>query len=124
MSAPVLTRIGSSSSSEYYVRLYLSAKYERPPQPSPELNLQLDKWKSHCIAVRKFSGFAKDDNVNEEFEALLNSLNQYSDGNTSIVEDKSSYTIAQYNASRHLTGRLNEVWIDVLGFTKEGCLPH
>ncbi|KAF3431221.1 hypothetical protein FNV43_RR25951 [Rhamnella rubrinervis] len=122
MSAPVLTTITSSSPSEYCVRLYLSGKYERPPQPSPELNLQLDQWQNRCIAVRKFYGFAKDDNVSMEFEALLNSLNKYLDGHTSIVEDKSSYTIAQYNASHHLTGRLNEVWISVLG-TKEGCLP-
>lgn len=129
MSSPVLTSIinasSSSHGSEYYVRLYLPAKYEiRPPQPSPELNLQLDEWKSHCIAVRKFSGFAKDDSVGKEFGALLDSLNEYSDGKTSIVKDKSSYNIAQYNASRHLTGRLNEVWINVSGFTAEGCLPQ
>lgn len=124
-SAPVLTSINASSSdhgSQYYVRLYLSAMYERPPQPSPGLNLQLDKWKSHCIAVRKFTGFVKDDNVNKEIEALENSLNKHLDGKISIVEDKSSYTIAQYNSSRHLTGRLNEVWINVSGSAAEGCL--
>ncbi|XP_015894609.3 uncharacterized protein LOC107428572 [Ziziphus jujuba] len=128
ISAPVLTTINASSpnegGSEYYVRLFLSAIYEKPPLPSPELNLQLFKWKSHCIAVREFSGFAKDDNINKELEALKNSLNKQVDGKTSMVEDKSSYSIAQYNSSREPTERLNEVWINVSGSAAEGCLNH
>ncbi|XP_062109481.1 uncharacterized protein LOC133820938 [Humulus lupulus] len=125
VSAPVLTSIitdvdSSSSSShglDYYVRLYLSTKYDHKatPQPLPELNLQLNNWKSHCIAIRKFAGFAKDDNIDKEVDSLKNSL--ITDTSTS-----SSYTIAQYNSSRHRTGRLNEVWINVVsGFTAEGC---
>ncbi|PON44875.1 SOUL heme-binding protein [Parasponia andersonii] len=137
LSAPVLTSIINASSShglDYYVMIYQSPKYERASlQPLPELNLQLNKWKSHCIAIRKFSGFAKDDNIDKEVESLRNSLNKHlssnnmsSNGTVPITVDKnSSYTIAQYNSSRHLTGRLNEVWINVvLGFTAEGCLPY
>lgn len=90
------------------------------PQPNPELNLQIDKWRNHCIAVRNFTGFAKDDNINQEMEALVISLNKHFTGNTTIPKDK-TYTIAQYNASRHLTGRLNEVWMNVSGFIAEGC---
>ncbi|XP_041016090.1 uncharacterized protein LOC121258604 [Juglans microcarpa x Juglans regia] len=134
MTAPVLTSINSSSSSssssspssrgsDYFVRYYVPTKYVgNPPKPNPELNLQFDKWRSHCIAVRKFTGFAKDDNTKKESEALGNSLNKYLTGiNGAVLVDKSSYSVAQYNASRHLSDRLNEVWIDVSGFAAEGC---
>ena len=124
MTAPVLTSINSSSSSrsDYFVRFYIPAKYGgNPPQPNPELNVQLVKWKSHCIAVRKFTGFANDDDNNKEIEALVNSLNKNKTGKAAILEDKSYYSVAQYNASYHLSGRLNEVWINVSGFTAEGC---
>ncbi|KAG2701944.1 hypothetical protein I3843_06G064100 [Carya illinoinensis] len=132
MTAPVLTSIDSSSSSsssppsrgsDYIVRYYVSTKYVgNPPQPNPELNLQFDKWRSHCIAVRKFTGFAKDDNAKKESEALVNILNKYLTGiNGAVMVDKSFYSVAQYNSSRHLSGRLNEVWIDVSGFAAEGC---
>ncbi|KAL5552840.1 hypothetical protein UlMin_040241 [Ulmus minor] len=125
ISAPVLT--SNIASSEYYARLYLSSKYEKaPPQPNPELNLQLTKWKTQCLAVRNFSGFAKDDNIGSEVENLRNSLNTHLDiGKAVTLEDKSSFTIAQYNSSRHQTGRLNEVWMKILsGFTAEGCPPY
>ncbi|OMO80099.1 SOUL heme-binding protein [Corchorus olitorius] len=101
MTAPVLTSVISSSTSThgsaYIVRYYMPPKYDDktspPPQPAAELNLQLDKWKSQCIAVRKFGGFAADDNVERERDGLVSSL-----------------------------GRVNEVWImDVSGFTAEGC---
>lgn len=123
--APVLTSMTSSTSSsgsDYVVRLYVSAKYQwKPPQPNPELNLKIDKWGVHCIAVRKFSGFARDDNINKEVEALVNSLSKHLDGSSATIEDKGSYAIAQYNASRHLSGRLNEVWINVSGPIAYGC---
>ncbi|KAM5567916.1 heme-binding protein 2 [Rosa sericea] len=119
MTAPVLTSIVPSvHGPEYYVRLYLPAKYERtPPQPFTELNLQFDKRRSRCIAARKFPGFAKDDDINEEFETLVSSLNKHLNGKPGILKEKSSYTIAQYNASYHVSGRLNEVWMDLSGFT-------
>lgn len=121
VTAPVLTSINptTANGSICYVKIYLTAK--SPPQPNSELNLEIEKWTSHCIAVRMFSGFAKDDNINKEVEALMNSLNLHFTGNTSIPEDKLSYTIAQYNSSRHQAGRLNEVWMNVPGFNAEGC---
>ncbi|XP_058193104.1 uncharacterized protein LOC131310212 [Rhododendron vialii] len=122
--APVLTSITTQSSHEsnYTVRLYVSAKYGgAPPQPNPELNLVLDKWRSHCIAVRTFSGFAKDDNINKEMEALVTVLGKISGGKPDSIEGKGSYSIAQYNASFHQSGRLNEVWMNVSGFAAEGC---
>ncbi|KAA8533189.1 hypothetical protein F0562_033278 [Nyssa sinensis] len=123
MTAPILTSITpSANGSDYFVRFYLSSKYEGgPPQPYPELNLLFDKWKSHCVAVRQFSGFAKDDNISKEKEALVTSLDNILSGTTDNMKDKNSYTVAQYNASNHLSGRLNEVWMNVSGFTAEGC---
>lgn len=119
ITAPVLTSIVPSvHGPEYYVRLYLPAKYERtPPQPFTELNLQFDKRRSQCIAVRKFPGFAEDDDINEELETLISSLNKHLNGNPGMSKEKSPYSIAQYNASYHVSGRLNEVWMDLVGFT-------
>ncbi|KAE8730211.1 Tetratricopeptide repeat (TPR)-like superfamily protein [Hibiscus syriacus] len=126
MTKPVLTTIVPSHSggspSSYIVRYYLPAAYNNksPPPPLAELNLQLDKWKSHCIAVRKFTGYARDDNVEKEKDGLVASLGkslmQGMDQNQNY-----NYSIAQYNASKHPTGRINEVWMDVLGFAAEGC---
>lgn len=123
--APVLTSITSSTSSpsngnDYVVMSYMSAKYNgKPPEPNPELNLQVEKLRAHCIAVRKFSGFARDDNINTEVEALRNSLS----GRSVTLQDKGNYAIAQYNNSRQISGRLNEVWINVSGSFVQGCPP-
>lgn len=119
ITAPILTKIPSSTSYgvNYIVRMYVSAHFQgKPPQPNPELKLQLEKWKTQCIAVRKFSGYAKDDNINKEIESLVSSLNKHLDGTSTIIQDTSSYTIAQYNASFRNTERVNEVWIKVSGF--------
>ena len=124
MTAPVVTSINPSpQGSAYIVRYYLPSKYDKtsPPQPYTELNLQLDKWKSHCIAVRKFPGYARDDNINKEKDALVSSLGKHFPKLMQTVENKYNYSIAQYNASKHPTGRVNEVWMDVSGFTAEGC---
>ncbi|KAF4366161.1 hypothetical protein F8388_014879 [Cannabis sativa] len=139
ISAPILTTIiinnnvnSSVQGLDYYVRLYLSTKYDKAtPKPLQDLNLKLNKWKSHCIAIRKFSGFAEDDNIDKEVESLKNSLNKSHqvltmvDNKNSSSSGSNSYTIAQYNSSHHhsgITGRLNEVWINVVsGFTAQGC---
>ncbi|CAN0893176.1 hypothetical protein LINGRAHAP2_LOCUS17995 [Linum grandiflorum] len=109
MTAPVLTSItpGSQQASLYYVKLFL---YKANPAPSLGLDLQLEKWRARCLAVRKFSGFAGDDNVKKEVDALASSLKISS---TMVGGYNGSYAVAQYNASRHLTGRVNEVWIDL-----------
>ncbi|KAL6190429.1 hypothetical protein ACLB2K_036827 [Fragaria x ananassa] len=119
ITAPVLTSIiPSVHGQEYYVKLYLPAKYERtPPQPFPELNLQFDKRRSRCIAARKFPGFAKDDDINEELDTLVSSLKKHLNGKPGILKEKSAYAIAQYNALHHVSGRLNEVWMDLSGLT-------
>ncbi|XP_061355010.1 uncharacterized protein LOC133299558 [Gastrolobium bilobum] len=115
--SPVITSIPSSPSGDgYSVRLYVSAYFQgKPPQPNPELKLQVEKWNTQCIAVWKFSGFAKDGNINKEIEAFLSTLNKHLNGSSARIQDTSSYTIAQYNASSRETERLNEVWIKVSG---------
>ncbi|KAK7361647.1 hypothetical protein VNO77_03718 [Canavalia gladiata] len=120
--APVLTSVPSSSpGGDYTVRMYVSVGYEgKPPLPNPGLKLQIEKWEMQCIAVRKFSGYAKDDNINKEVEALVTSLNKHFNGSSATIQYTNSYTIAQYNASLHnTTNRLNEVWIKVSGLRTE-----
>ncbi|XP_023542916.1 heme-binding protein 2-like [Cucurbita pepo subsp. pepo] len=119
ITSPVTTTImASTRGPERLVRYYLPSMYtENPPLPNSELNVQFEKWRSNCLAVRRFSGFAKDDNINKEVEALKSSLNKYLPKSSAISE----YTVAQYNSSRHLSGRLNEVWLDVSAVTSEGC---
>ncbi|GER27354.1 heme-binding protein [Striga asiatica] len=102
---------GPLHSSAYFVGHYLPVKFQAgPPVPLPELHLKPDQWKSHCIAVRKFSGFARDNNIVKEAEKLAVSLsNGY------------AYSIAQYNFPFKFIGRVNEVWVDVNGSEKDGC---
>ncbi|KAI9169907.1 hypothetical protein LWI28_019318 [Acer negundo] len=118
MTVPVLTSFitPQTNVSIYLVRTYIAS--ESPPQPNPEQNLQIDKWRSHCVAVKNFPGFARDDNVDKEVETLVSSLIKHLTGTTTNLQDKSSNTVAQYYASRHLTGRLNQVLINV---TVPGC---
>lgn len=96
-----------------------------PPTPNPELKLHLDKWNPHCVAVRKFSGFARDDNIDKEVKALVSSINTHlppPPGNSAAIQDV-SYAIAQYNGSHELSGRLNEAWVAISGSRVVGCPP-
>ncbi|KAL5177515.1 Heme-binding protein 2 [Glycine soja] len=99
--APVLTSVPSTPPGDgYIVRMLITTHFEgKPPQPNPELNLRIE------------NGYAKDDNINKEIEALVTTLNKHS----ATIQDTSFYTIAKYNASFHnnTTDRLNEVWIKV-----------
>ncbi|URE18561.1 heme-binding protein [Musa troglodytarum] len=126
MTAPVLTSIvpgaGPLHSSAYFVRFYIPVKFQAsPPVALPELNLHSDRWESHCIAVRQFSGFARDSNVIKEAEKLAISLSQSSWANLTEFSDKNTYSIAQYNSPFHFIGRVNEVWVDVGGSEVPGC---
>ncbi|XP_028754479.1 uncharacterized protein LOC114713955 isoform X2 [Neltuma alba] len=114
-----------SGNADYTVRFYISPKYKgNPPQPNPELKLHLDKWNSHCVAVRKFSGFAGDNNIDEEVKALVSSINKrWPPENSAAIQDKGSYSIAQYNGSDTASGRLNEAWINISGAIVGGCPP-
>lgn len=128
MTAPVLTSIvpdaGPLHSSAYFVRFYLPVKFQdTPPLPLPELHLKPDKWDAHCIAVRKFSGYATDDNIVIEAEKLAKSLSRSPWANFTTDESNYAYSIAQYNSPFQIFGRLNEVWADVQSSGLEGCEP-
>lgn len=127
MTAPVLTSIvpdaGPLHSSAYFVRFYLPIKFQAtPPLPLPELDLHLDKWTSRCIAVRQFSGFARDNNVVEEAEKLATSLSRTPWANATTSGGMNAYSIAQYNSPFRLIGRVNEVWFDLDGSKVDNCL--
>lgn len=118
MTAPVLTSIvpgaGPLHSSAYFVRFYLPTKFQStPPTPLPELNLKSYTWNSHYIAVRKFSGFARDTNIVKEAEKLATSLSRSPWANSTSAESSYAYSIAQYNSPFRFIGRVNEVWVDV-----------
>ncbi|XP_057746379.1 uncharacterized protein LOC130965629 [Arachis stenosperma] len=116
MTAPVLTTMvpgaGPLESQGYYVSLYLPVKFQAtPPLPLPELNIKPHKFASHCIAVREFSGFAKDDRVVKEAQKLATSLSRSPWVDSTSA--RSSYSIAQYDAPFKIIKRRNEVWIDI-----------
>lgn len=126
MTAPVLTSIvreaGPLHSSAYIVRFYLPVKFQAsPPLPLPELNLRPRSWDSRCIAVRKFSGFARDNNIVEEAEKLGISLNRSPWANSTSSERSNAYSIAQYNSPFRIIGRVNEVWVDIDASGLDGC---
>ncbi|KAH6770621.1 hypothetical protein C2S52_015424 [Perilla frutescens var. hirtella] len=124
---PILTSIvlgaGPLHSSAYFVKLYLPSEFQAdPPLPLPELNLQPDWWKSHCIAVRKFSGFARDNNIVKEAEKLALSLSRSEWANSTSTQSGYAYSIAQYNSPFKIFSRVNEVWVDVRGSETNGCI--
>ncbi|XP_058091910.1 uncharacterized protein LOC131237880 [Magnolia sinica] len=126
MTAPVLTSIvpgaGPLNSSAYAVRLYLPVKFQAvPPLPLPELDLHPGKWVGHCVAVRKFSGFARDSNIVKEAEKLAISLSRSPWAGSTTPEGENAYSIAQYDSPFRIIGRKNEVWVDVDGSETDGC---
>lgn len=123
---PFLTSIvpeaGPLHSSAYVVRLYLPLKFQAsPPLPLPELSLAPVHWGSRCIAVRKFSGFARDSNIVKEAERLAASLSRSPWANATYSSSDYAYSIAQYNSPFKFIGRVNEVWADVGGSEVNGC---
>lgn len=126
MTTPVLTSFvagaGPLHSSSYVVRFYLPEKFQAdPPLPLPELNLKPYAMDSHCIAIRKFAGFARDNNIVKEAEKLVISLSRSPWVNSTSTESNYAYSIAQYNSPFKIIGRVNEVWVDVDTFGLEGC---
>lgn len=126
MTKPVLTSIvpeaGPLHSSGYVVHFYLPVKFQdSPPLPLPELNLKPVSWPSHCVAVRKFSGFARDNNVVEEAEKLATSLGRSPWANSTSADSKYAYSVAQYDSPFRLIGRVNEVWFNIDGSESNNC---
>jgi hypothetical protein len=117
MTSPVLTTMvpgsGPLESQGYYVSLYLPEKFQvNPPVPLPELNIKPYEFDSHCVAVRKFSGIAKDERIVKEAEKLEKSLSKSQWGESKI--EHGGYSIAQYKYTPlRFAKRINEVWVDI-----------
>ncbi|KAM7273781.1 hypothetical protein ACFE04_028445 [Oxalis oulophora] len=126
MTTPAVTSIipeaGPLHSSGYVIGFYLPAKFQDdPPLALPELNLKTYEWDSHCVAVRKFSGFATDDNIVKEAKKLATSLSRSPWANFTISGSEYAYSIAQYDPPFRLIGRVNEIWADVDSSKISGC---
>lgn len=126
MTAPVVTSIvpgaGPFQSSAYIVRFYLPVKFQAdPPVPLDELHLKPYTWNSRCVAVRKFSGYAKDENVAREAKRLAVSLSTSPWVNVTSTDSNSSYSIAQYDSPFQFIHRTNEVWADIKAPGANGC---
>ncbi|KAG6753144.1 hypothetical protein POTOM_043188 [Populus tomentosa] len=77
------------------VWFYLLVKHQTNPSiPLDELHLKPYTWDSHCIAMRKFSRYAKDENIAEEAKRLADSLSRSPWANLSSTESNYSYSIA------------------------------
>lgn len=118
MTVPMLTTLvpgaGPLQSQAYYVSLYLPVKFQAtPPLPLPELNIKPYQFSSHCIAVRKFSGFAKDDRIVKEAQKLATSLSMSPWADSPSSQNLPAYSIAQYNTPFRIVNRRNEVWVDI-----------
>ncbi|KAI4329544.1 hypothetical protein MLD38_027922 [Melastoma candidum] len=126
MTFPVLTSVVPGAepfhSSPYTVFFYLPAKFQAsPPVPLTELHLRSDAWSSRCVAVRKFSGVAREGSITKEMEQLALSLSRSPWANSTSSKSKFAYSIAQYDSPLRLIGRTNEVWVDVDASGSEGC---
>lgn len=125
MTAPVVTSIvpgaGPFQSSAYAVQFYLPVKFQADlPVPLPELHLKPFAWNNHCIAVRKFPGYARDDNIVKEATKLAVSLSRSPYVNFTS-ESSCAYSIAQYDSPFHFIGRVNEVWADINATAVNAC---
>ncbi|KAL2321803.1 hypothetical protein Fmac_026182 [Flemingia macrophylla] len=102
---------GPLHSQAYYVSLYLPLHFQAaPPAPLPELNINPYQFTAHCVAVRRFSGFANDERVLKEAQKLATSL-AASPWAHSVSQR--GYSIAQFNTPLRIFNRKNEVWVDV-----------
>jgi len=127
MTTPVLTGIvpsgGPFCTSAFAVRFYVPSKFkDDPPMPLLDSDLTVENWDEKCVAVRPFSGFAKDTNVAQEAAQLELSLQKTPWANVTDGEPKEgedAYTIAQYSSPFKILGRVNEVWVSFK--SSEGC---
>lgn len=131
MTTPVLTGLNPSAgpfdSAAYVVRLYLASGFqEDPPTPLPELQLNFDRWSEQCVAIRTFSGYAKDNNVAKEAKSLADSLGRspWANATNGLEAGRDSYAIAQYSSPFTILGRVNEVWVSLSdSYVHYNCNP-
>jgi hypothetical protein len=127
MTTPVLTGIvpsaGPFCSSAFVIRFFVPHEFkDSPPLPLLDSDLSVENWDEKCVAVRAFTGFAKDTNVAQEAAQLEASLQNSKWANITESEPKDgedAYTIAQYSSPFKILGRVNEVWVSFP--SSEGC---
>ncbi|KAJ7569311.1 hypothetical protein O6H91_01G072000 [Diphasiastrum complanatum] len=131
MTSPIMTGIvpsfGPSHSFAFIVRLYVPAAFQKsPPVALPELNLKVERLGEQCIAVRKFSGFARDSNIAKEVAKLSLSLKEspwkYTFSEKPAI-GHDAYSIAQYRRPFQIFFRVNEVWVALTNLVTDDCLP-
>lgn len=117
MTAPVITEVSPSDGplceSSFVVSFYVPKVNQANPPPAEGLAVQ--RWKPIYAAVREFGGFVADSDVGVEAAALQASLAgtvwsaaiEKSHG----ADNKSTYTVAQYNSPFEFESRVNEIWM-------------
>ncbi|GFP98869.1 heme-binding protein 2 [Phtheirospermum japonicum] len=117
MTAPVITEVkpsdGPFCASSFVVSFYVP-KENQATAPSAN-GLRLQKWGLTYVAVRQFSGFARDDNIGEQSAALYASIA----GTvwSGVIEKghkgdaTTEYIVAQYNSPFESRNRVNEIWL-------------
>jgi hypothetical protein len=130
MTAPVLTKVflssrGSSCDTTFVVRLSVAKNFEELVENDNFNNqsLHAESWNGWCSAVRKFGGFATDENIADEAQRLKTSLlttpwagitnNTY---NSKCVPREQEFPwifdVAQYNSPFENESRFNEIWFN------------
>jgi len=127
MTAPVLTAVflssrGPSCDTAFVVRFSVAKDFEEIVEKDNLNNrsLHAESWNGWCAAVRKFGGFATDENVVEEAQRLKTSLlatpwaGCTNNTHNSKCESKEEvpawiFDVAQYNSPFENESRFNEI---------------
>lgn len=117
MTAPVITQVqpsdGPFCTSAFVVSFYVPKKNQANPPPAKGLHVQ--KWGKPYAAVRQFGGFVADIDVGQEasylYESLAGTVWSELIDKSHAGENKTLYTVAQYNSPFEFKNRVNEVWL-------------
>eukprot|EP00899_Mesostigma_viride_P008286 jgi/Mesvir1/17459/Mv08733-RA.1 len=111
MTAPVVTGVrpsgGPFCESSFSVQFFLpAAVQDAPPRPLPGTQAEVRPL-GGCMAVRQFSGFARDDSVAVEAARLYEAI--LAAGMDVEAGDDGSYLVAQYEDPHTVHDRHNEI---------------
>lgn len=117
MTAPVITQVqpsdGPFCTSAFVVSFYVPKKNQANPPPAKGLHVQ--KWERTYAAVRQFGGFVANIDVGQEasylYESLAGTVWSELIDKSHAGENKTLYTVAQYNSPFEFKNRVNEVWL-------------
>ena len=119
MTSPVLNYIepaqGPYCTTNFTISFFVPYAYQPPnngpPKPTESI-VYLEEIKAMTVGVISFEGFGDDDVVIAE-AAELNKLL----GDSGLDYDKNNWFYAGYDPPFRLTGRHNEVWIQIFNYT-------